>query len=166
MGSRTTGPKTNAPKDQELIDRAILMIVSGLTVENTASTLVTKLGLTPAKAEAIAKKAEKRIVLAANYDRTRELGTAIARLNDLYRRAVAIQDTKTALQIQREINKLLDLYDRPIPAETEDLNDAAAALARRYLQGLGLGDDTTPLPELCRRAAAKLIEYEARNRSK
>lgn len=157
MGSRTTGPEKAESQDQDLIDRAVLLLVSGLTLDAVTTTLQQKLGATPARAAAVAKKAEKKIVLAANYDRTKELGTAIARLNDLYRRAVAIQDTKTALQIQREINKLLDLYDRPAPAAAEDLPDGEAELARRYLQGLGLGDDSTPLPELCRRAAAKIL---------
>lgn len=159
MGSRTTGPESQSA-DQELIDRAVLLIVSGLSVEAAAGTLQSKLGVTAAKAAAAAKKAEKKIVLAANYDRTRELGTAIARLNDLYRRAVAIQDTKTALQIQREINKLLDLYDRPLPTETGETDETEQNLARRYLEGLGLGDAETPLAELCRRAAAKLLEVQ------
>lgn len=160
MGSRTTGPDGARSNDQDLIDRAVLLIVSGMTTEAAATTLHSKLGVTVTKAAAVAKKAEKKIVLAANYDRTRELGTAIARLNDLYRRAVAIQDTKTALQIQRELNKLLDLYDRPLPGEAGDVTDDEKALARRYLEGLGLGDAETPLAELCRRAAARILEVQ------
>ncbi len=35
---------------------------------------------------------------------------AVTRINELYQRAVAVQDTKTALAAQRELNKLLDLY--------------------------------------------------------
>jgi len=157
MASRTTGPDGARSSDQELIDRAVLLIVSGMSVEAAAATLQSKLGVTAAKAAAVAKKAEKKIILAANYDRTKELGTAIARLNDLYRRAVAIQDTKTALQIQREINRLLDLYDRQMPAE-----DPAGTEfdARQYLIKLGLGDESTPLVELCRRAAARIIELQ------
>ncbi|HOM18470.1 MAG TPA: hypothetical protein PLQ00_14160 [Thermoguttaceae bacterium] len=141
-----------------MIDQAILLLVSGLSAEAAANALQSKLGVSAAQAIAAAKEAEKKIILAANYDRTKELGTAISRLNDLYRRAVAIQDTKTALQIQRELNKLLDLYDHPMAAEMEHVD--TESLSRSYLQGLGLGDADTPLPELCRRAAMKLIEYE------
>lgn len=156
------GPKKSENPNNGIIDRAVLLLVSGLNLEAVVTTLREKLGIPPAAATAAAKKAEKKIILAANYDRTKELGTAIARLNDLYRRAVAIQDTKTALQIQREINRLLDLYDHPITSAEADTMDSEAALARRYLQGLGLGDDGTPLPELCRRAAAKILNAEIR----
>lgn len=39
-----------------------------------------------------------------------ELGRALARLDDLYRRNMAIQDYKAALQVQRERSKLLGIY--------------------------------------------------------
>jgi hypothetical protein len=145
-------------EEHEAVERAVLLLVSGMSLEAAVETLKGKLGLSPRKAEAVAKKAQKKIVLAANYDKTQELGTAIARLNDLYRRAVAIQDTKTALAIQRELNKLLDLYDRPV-SESASTNDDET-IAREYLIKLGLGDETTPLPELCRRAAARIIDLQ------
>lgn len=146
--------------EKTAIDRAILLLVSGMTLDATITTLKEKLGLTTKKAEAIANKAQKKIILAANYDRTKELGTAIARLNDLYRRAVAIQDTKTALAIQRELNKLMDLYEKPTPYD-DTPEPSENNLAKQHLLALGLGDDQTPLPELCRRAAAKIIELTA-----
>jgi hypothetical protein len=139
------------------------MMVSGLSSDAVLAALTSKLGLTPAAAKATVEDAEKRIVLAANYDRTRELGTAIARLNDLYRRAVAIQDTKTALQTQRELNRLLNLYEPPADATlTQADADTIEAHSRRYLDSLALGDASTPLPELCRRAAARILALESR----
>lgn len=148
-------------EDTQAVERAVLMLVSGMTLDATITTLKEKIGVAAKKAESIAKKAQKKIILAAHYDKTKELGTAIARLNDLYRRAVAIQDTKTALAIQREINKLLDLYDKPTDTAATDITDSENELARRYLANLGLGDESTPLPELCRRAAAKIIALQA-----
>lgn len=46
---------------------------------------------------------------ASELDTEIELGKAIARLNHLYQQTVKVQDFKTALSIQKEINKLLAL---------------------------------------------------------
>ena len=46
---------------------------------------------------------------AANVDIEAELGKSIERLNHLYQNAVKVQDFKTALSIQKEINKVLQL---------------------------------------------------------
>ncbi len=46
---------------------------------------------------------------AAAIDTETELGKAIARLNHLYMEAVKVQDHKTALAIQKELNKVLVL---------------------------------------------------------
>ncbi|HOM17357.1 MAG TPA: hypothetical protein PK777_08125 [Thermoguttaceae bacterium] len=148
------------PSEQEFLDRAVLLLVSGQPPESVRTILQEKMGLKAAQATAVVQKAEKKIFLAARYDRQKELGTAIARLHDLYRRATAIQDTKTALQVQRELNKLLDLYEQPASwVEGADAN-AEEEAARRYLVKLGLGDSRTGLPELCRRAAARILELE------
>lgn len=153
------GPKPR----EELINRAVLIMTSGMPPEAAAQALQEKLGASASEAKAAVRAAETRIVLAANYDRTKELGTAIARLNDLYRRAVGIQDTKTALAIQRELNKLMDLYTTPVADDTESSREPQEiALARKYLDNLNLGDRNLPLPELCRRAAAEIIFLRSR----
>lgn len=46
---------------------------------------------------------------AASVDTDAEFGLAFVRLNDLYMDAKKVQDTRTALQVQKEINKLLAL---------------------------------------------------------
>lgn len=46
---------------------------------------------------------------AAELDAEIELGKAVARLNHLYQQTIKVQDFKTALQIQKEINKVLQL---------------------------------------------------------
>ncbi len=87
-------------------------------------------------------------------------------LNDLYRRALAIQDTKTALAAQKELNKLLELY-RLAGASAADGRRAVSAeieTARRHLTPLGLGDETTPLAELCRRAVLRVLRSAGHER--
>ena len=46
---------------------------------------------------------------AAAVDVEAEFGRAIVRLNELYTDAKKVQDTRTALSVQKEINKLLSL---------------------------------------------------------
>jgi hypothetical protein len=46
---------------------------------------------------------------AGELDTEIELGKALARLNHLYQQTVKVQDYKTALQIQKEINNVLKL---------------------------------------------------------
>lgn len=46
---------------------------------------------------------------AGNIDTETELGKSLARLNYLYMNATKVQDFKTALSIQKEINKVLAL---------------------------------------------------------
>ena len=48
---------------------------------------------------------------AANFDPTEERGKAYARLNLLFLSSMKIQDYKAALAAQKEINKLIDLYN-------------------------------------------------------
>lgn len=48
---------------------------------------------------------------AANFNPTEERGKAYARLNLLFLSSMKLQDYKTALAAQKEINKLINLYD-------------------------------------------------------
>ena len=142
---------------QDVLDKIVLLMVSGLqqgAVEEAAH----KLGLTDGEVPAAIAEAKLAIAIAARYDRNEQMGAALIRLNDLYRRALAIQDTKTALAAQRELNKLMELY-RPSPASEERAAELAAeiAAARRHLAPMGLGSDETPLAELCRRAVLRIL---------
>ena len=47
----------------------------------------------------------------ASSDRSTERGQAAARLNLLFLSAMKVQDYKTALSVQKELNKLRDLYN-------------------------------------------------------
>jgi hypothetical protein len=63
----------------------------------------------------IAEAQAKLIEAAANIDPEAERGKSIARLNFLYQEATKCQDHKTALSIQKEINRMLEKL-RPAPA--------------------------------------------------
>ena len=53
--------------------------------------------------------ATKEFDVLADVDRRVIAGMALARLNELYARSLRIQDFKTALAVQRELNKLTGL---------------------------------------------------------
>lgn len=55
-------------------------------------------------------RATELIRASAAFDRNTELGRAISRLHDLYSRSYRVQDFKTCLTTQRELNELLGLY--------------------------------------------------------
>jgi hypothetical protein len=56
--------------------------------------------------------AQARIIEDARHRFDLELAKAIDRLNTLYARSMQIQDYKACLAIQKELNKILDLYAR------------------------------------------------------
>lgn len=104
----------NDPREpsKEVIDKIVLLLVSGLarsSIEEAAH----KLGLDGESAASAIAEARTRIQIAAHWEPEEQMGTALVRLNDIYRRALAVQDAKTALAVQRELNRLLDLYRAP-----------------------------------------------------
>jgi hypothetical protein len=154
---------TAAPKSQgSTRDKLVLLLVSGLR-ESAILKAAGKLGLTGDAAVAALAEARAQISAAAGIDRTVEAGTAYTRLQDLYRRALAVQDTKTALTAQRELNKLLNLYSTPLAPQTttQDGTVAEIAAARAYLEPLNLGRPDDSLAELARLAVARIVELTA-----
>ena len=77
------------------------------------------------------------LAIESEYQRPKELGVAIRRLNDLYSASMKVQDYARAISAQRELNKLLSLYASPAPqtllvagidpAQLQVLSDALAA---------------------------------------
>jgi hypothetical protein len=154
------------------LDKIVLLLVSGLA-RSAVEEAVGKLGLTGDAASSALAEARMRIQVAARWDRDDQLGTALVRLNDIYRRALAVQDAKTALGVQKELNRLLDLYRTPAAPPQKEIVDrpspeasasAEVAAARAHLAPLGLGNEKTPLAELCRLAVLRIIE-DGRERS-
>jgi hypothetical protein len=150
-------------KDTELVDKLVLMLVSGVTVEAVEHAAVTKLNVDAAKAKRLVKRAQTAITRAAEYAHDEELGTSYLRLNDLYTRAIKASDVKTALAAQRELNRLLDLYEgsaADVPEAADADTSAELELIRQHLLPLALAPESYPLHEHARIAADRLRQAE------
>lgn len=58
------------------------------------------------------KKASEKYIECSDFDKQTELGKSITRLGLLFSRCLAIQDYKTALQVQRELNDMLGFKNK------------------------------------------------------
>ena len=144
-----------------LRDRVILLLISGMNAEAAEGYCVSQ-GQPPDEAKSIVAEARKRITVAADFTRDEQLGKAVLRLEDLYAKAIAAQDIRSALQAQRELNRLLALYgDTRRAEESGDEPDAGQArrsldLIAAYLTPLKLADASYPVEEHARVAAETL----------
>lgn len=75
-----------------------------------------KWGITSRQTYHYIKRANEQIAELAQANRSAEFGRAMARLNGLYNRALKVMDLRLALDVQKEINKLVSLY-QPIKVE-------------------------------------------------
>jgi hypothetical protein len=147
----------NSPKTNVLRDRVLLLLINGMSV-HAAESFCLQQGADPAAAREIVADARQRITVAADYTRDEQLGRAIMRLDDLYAKAIAEKDTRTALQALRELNRLLSLYspkDNPQHPDAEDTSSMRQQLdlIAGHLLPLGLADASYPLEEHARLAA-------------
>lgn len=145
----------------EAIDKIVLLLISGISREAAADYATSELSIAPDKAKAAVAEARRKITRAADYNRDEEFGKAITRYNDLYGRAVKAQDTKTAIQAQGRLDKLLALYAGPEDGAAAGGESADATLARKHLVALNLASDAYPLQEHARLAAQRIVELEA-----
>jgi len=146
----------------DTVNRLVVLLISNVTpavIEEKADDF----GLTPKQLKVAISEARRRITLAADFHRDTEIGTAYVRLNELFRRSLEIQDAKTALAAQRELNKLLRLYDGPTTADGIGAPERAGGVdaselqaIREHLEPLALGPADYPLRELARIAAERL----------
>lgn len=146
----------------EIVEKLVLLLVSNLSSEQIAEA-ARKLDVAAESVPRAIAEARRRITIAADFHRDEQVGTAFVRLNDLYRRSLAIQDAKTALAAQKEINKLLDLYSgRAVPITPQAAaDDSDAEAARSHLAALKLAPPSAALSELCRLAVARIVELES-----
>jgi len=91
------------------VDTLIVRLAAGQSRQQVEEAAVAKLGMTADAARVSVAEAVRRIKLAAEFNPDEELGQSLTRLRQLYRQAVAIQDTKTALAVNREMNRLMML---------------------------------------------------------
>jgi len=155
---------SNDLRSATLRDRAVLLLINGMSV-NAAETFCIQQGADADEAKRIVAEARKRITVAADYARDEQFGRAIMRLEDIYAKSVAAQDTRTALQAQRELNRLLSLYgprgDTGTPGNGEDaVKRKQIELIEGYLLPLALTDPAYPIEEHARIAAELIRRHE------
>ncbi len=153
---------------EENLNKIIIALVSGASNEMAEQICVSKLGLKLKDAKSAIIDARKQITVAADFNRVDELGTAIIRLQDVYAKSMRVQDTKTALAAQKELNKLLDLYRAVEHAQSMGGDLEAVSIAEQelaaiaqHLLPLNLAKKDYPLSGHARIVAEKLRRLQS-----
>lgn len=109
---RKRAPKPNKAETEHRITEIYKLLLIGLARHDILRFCAekTQWGLQVRAIEYLIAKATARLQEQAKYIRDIQLGKAIARMDDLYSRTHRIQDYKTALAAQKELNELLGLY--------------------------------------------------------
>jgi hypothetical protein len=154
--------------NESLRDRVVLLLTNGMSVEAAEGYCVKQGSMDAEAARRLVAEARQRITVAADYARDEQLGKAVMRLDDLYAKSIAAHDTRTALQAQRELNRLLGLYAAADAASAVAEGDDDAArrleLVASYLLPLNLTDERYPVEEHAR-IAAEIIRTQGLTRS-
>lgn len=164
-GNAPPGP--NSPlSPKALLGQALLEILNGMTKEKVKSYLEGQ-GASRRSASKILRDARRRISVAAEFDHVEQLGKAVMRLEQIYAATMAAKDTKTALQTQREINRLTGLYSESVQGGSGDGADVAELrrqlnLIASYLLPLKVAHDSYPLEEHAR-VAGEIIRLNGLN---
>ncbi len=146
-------------------DQVVMLLTNGMSVDAAAGMLVKQHGMSPAEAQECVAEARQRIAVAAEYSRDEQIGKAVMRFEDLYTKSIAAKDTRTALQAQRELNRLLGLYSRGDEVGgTEATTEAHEAVKKLeliagYLLPLRLTHEGYPVEEHAR-IASEIIRRE------
>lgn len=164
--------------DESDRERVLLWMVSGMSGTALESAVVGKFEIEPDEAKAIIADARRRLTLAAEYNRDEMIGTALARLNDLYGRCIREQgdpqsnaqsdrqNKMMALNVQREINRLAGLYEKPgADRASSDVDDSAAEeleAVAGHLLTLKLAGKVYPLREHARLAVQRIVLLTAK----
>ncbi|MEP0846055.1 MAG: hypothetical protein HRF50_04440 [Phycisphaerae bacterium] len=143
----------------EVVEKLLLLIVRGLNSETDLRRAAAQLGVKAKRAADAVTSARQKLTRAAAVSGDEELGKAIRRLEDLFGSATRAKDHRTALIAQKELHKLLGLYDlaaarKDAPADAaQSPAEAELAAIRLHLLPLGLADADYPLREHARIAA-------------
>jgi len=119
MSRKHNPPAKPATIPADILDKVVLLLVSLQSAAAVKTTCVEKLALTDDQADAAIETARAKIRDAIDVDRQERTGEAIVRLNDLYERSLRVQDCKTALAAQKELNRLFGLHVRGKTAAAE-----------------------------------------------
>jgi len=167
--------------DDATIDKIVRLLCNVQDRATVVAACLEKLGLDPDHVDAAIEAAVEKVTRAAHFHRDHELGKALTRLNQCYQKAVTIQDTKTAIAAQRELNRLLGLGTPgsigPESAPSGESGESADPDARRienehlanlvaavetHLEPLGLSDSLEDTDaDLVRLAAERIRVLES-----
>ena len=149
---------------QEARNQVVMLLTNGISMDAAESMLMQKHGMSLEQARECVTDARQRITIAADFSRDEQIGKAVMRFEDLYTKSIAAKDTRTALQAQRELNRLLGLYvhggndnggDIPDNSEAQQKLDLIAS----YLLPLRLANEGYPVEEHAR-IASEIIRRE------
>lgn len=120
--------KATAAQTEERINKVFDLLVSGATRQQILQYVAKKTDwkLADRQVDNYIAKATERITAAGKTRREEELGKAVLRLQQLYFMCLTLQNFQTALNVQREINKLLGL------SLEQELIDRVEGLERHY----------------------------------
>jgi hypothetical protein len=151
--------RNTAATPHTIREQLVLLLVNGASAAYVESYAAQRC-VDATEARGTLADARKRITVAADFTRDEQIGRAVMRLEDLYSKSMLAHDARTALQAQRELNRLLDLYASSTradagPDDSDELRQRLALVAA-HLIPLKLADDTYPIEEHARLAAAAI----------
>lgn len=111
--------KSNNAEVTQRVHQVYTMVVSGIDTHQILQYASDNWNVSDRTTFSYIAKANKLLAKQSETIRDAELGKAMARLNNLYKSALKIQDFKTCLAVQKEINALLGLY-APAKIQVED----------------------------------------------
>ena len=108
----------------------------------------------------------RKIRLAADFDAEEALGRGLTRLNILYEKCVKVQDFKTALGVQKELNKLQAIYQKrkeeEEPTIRAEIVDETGEKVREILNSIRPEStpENAPITEIAKAIVRRQIEIE------
>ena len=116
------------PEQLDVLRDKVVSLVVTLRSRAAVDRATAALGLDRQEADELIADAYAAILVAALVDKRSAYGENLIRLNNLYAEAVAAGELGTALAVQKELAKLLDLYHyRLPPAQPEPESDEPTA---------------------------------------
>lgn len=151
------------PPDPERDAKARTVVLTLNDDELAATVIAPRFGLTIDEARALIVQIKEELKERSAGDRKEKLGEALAKLAETYKIAIQTQDATRALQVVKEQNKILGLYNQFVDTK-ERKSDAEKDAARAVLLSAAPEKEDAPLDELARAVVYKLIATETARR--
>ncbi|MDR1382786.1 MAG: hypothetical protein LBJ67_02900, partial [Planctomycetaceae bacterium] len=105
------------------LNDVIVLLVTSRDSASVMEYCTKNYGLKASDSEKLVKEAQKRIVLAADYDRREEIGRAVIRFDAIYEECIKSSDSKTALSANIGKCRLLGLYEKEGQVDRTDVGN-------------------------------------------